>query len=132
MIVSFVRAGLVAVVCCALNAAAASAEDCNLAAGARLFQEQQCAGCHTYVPDDFDKSGPNIAGLFGRKAATANFPTGYSPALQKSGIVWNEDTLDRWLTSPAALVPGTAMPFAGLPDPSARKTLICFLREKTR
>ena len=99
-----------------LLAVGAWADECNVAAGARLFQEQQCAGCHTYVPDDYDKSGPNLAGLFGRRAATVTFPIGFSPALQKSGIVWNDDTLDRWLTNPAALVPGTAMPFAGLAD----------------
>jgi len=127
-----VLSGALGVLFCCAGAATAAAEECNIAAGARLFQEQQCAGCHTYVPDDYDKSGPNLARLFGRSAATINFPTGFSQALQKSGIVWNEETLDRWLTSPATLVPGTAMPFVGLADTSARKTLICFLREKTR
>jgi cytochrome c len=112
--------------------AAHCAEPCNATEGQRLFQEQQCAGCHTYVPKDYDKSGPNLARLFGRKAGTAVFPAGYSVALKQSGITWNAETLDKWLTNPAAMVAGTAMPYAGLPDAAARKTLICFLQQKTK
>jgi cytochrome c len=121
---------------CAMTAsmaiAAHGADSCNMADGQRLFQEQQCAGCHTYVPKDYDKSGPNLSKLFGRKAGTAVFPAGYSAALKQSGLTWNAETLDKWLTNPAALVPGTAMPFAGLPDPADRKTLICYLQQKTK
>jgi cytochrome c len=107
------------------------AADCDLAAGAKLFQDQQCAGCHTFVPDDFDKSGPNLHGVVGRKAGTANFG-GYSDALKKTGITWDSAALDRWITNPAAVAPGTAMPFAGLPDAQARATLVCYLTEKSR
>jgi cytochrome c len=114
------------------TASHALAQNCNLAEGARLFQEQQCAGCHTYVPDDFDKSGPNLAGLFGRRAGTVNFPPGFSVALKNAGVVWSVDTVDRWLANPAAMLPGTTMPFAGLADAAARKTLVCFLQEKTK
>jgi cytochrome c len=107
------------------------AADCNMAEGAKLFQDQQCAGCHTFVTDDFDKSGPNLHGVFGRKAGTANFD-GYSDALKKSGISWDQPALDRWITNPAAVAPGTTMPFAGLPDVQARATLVCYLTQKTK
>jgi cytochrome c len=110
---------------------AVRAADCNMADGAKLFQEQQCAGCHTFVADDFDKSGPNLHGVIGRKAGTANF-AGYSDALKKTGLVWDAATLDRWIANPATVAAGTTMPFAGLPDASARDTLVCYLGEKSK
>jgi cytochrome c len=115
----------------ALAPAAVRAADCNMAEGAKLFQEQQCAGCHTFVADDFDKSGPNLHGVVGRKAGTANF-SGYSDALKKSDITWDGPALDRWITNPAAVAPGTTMPFAGLPDVAARGMLVCYLTEKSK
>jgi len=115
----------------ALAPTAAGAADCNLAEGAKLFQQQQCAGCHTFVADDFDKSGPNLRGVVGRPAGTANFG-GFSDALKRSGVVWTSQTLDRWIANPAALVPGSAMAYAGLPDGEARSTLVCYLTEKSK
>jgi cytochrome c len=115
----------------ALAPVAVRAADCNMAEGAKLFQEQQCAGCHTFVADDFDKSGPNLHGVFGRKAGTATFAD-YSDALKKSGVAWDGPALDRWIANPAALAPGTTMPFAGLPDAQARGTLVCYLTEKSK
>ena len=122
-------AALLAVI--ALAPAAVRAADCNMADGAMLFQDQQCAGCHTFVADDFDKSGPNLHGVVGRKAGTVNF-SGYSDTLKKSGITWDGPTLDRWIANPAAVAPGTTMPFAGLPDADARGTLVCYLTEKSK
>jgi cytochrome c len=111
--------------------AAVRAADCNMTEGAKLFQEQQCAGCHTFVADDFDKSGPNLHGVVGRKAGTANF-AGYSDALKKTNITWDAAALNRWLTNPAAVAPGTTMPFAGVPDAEVRGTLACYLTEKSK
>ena len=114
-----------------LAPAVVHAADCNMAEGAKLFQEQQCAGCHTFVADDFDKSGPNLHGVVGRKAGTANF-AGYSDALKASAITWDSAALERWIANPAALAPGTTMPFAGLPDAATRSTLVCYLTEKSK
>ena len=107
------------------------AADCSMADGAKLFQEQQCAGCHSLVPDDFDKSGPNLHGVIGRKAGAAKFD-GYSDALKQSGIVWDAQSLDRWITNPAGVAPGTTMPFAGLADVQERATLVCYVTEKSK
>jgi cytochrome c len=123
---SFIAALLMAAAPATLRAA-----DCNMAEGAKLFQEQQCAGCHTFVPDDFDKSGPNLHGVVGRKAGTASF-SGYSEALKNAGITWDSTTLERWIANPAAVAPGTTMPFAGLPDAPTRSTLVCYLTEKAK
>ena len=45
----------------------------------------------------------------------------------ESGIVWDEATLDQWLTNPKKLVPGTKMVFAGLKKKAEKKNLISFL-----
>ena len=126
-----IQTSLAAALLIALAPAAVRAADCNMAEGAKLFQDQQCAGCHTFVADDFDKSGPNLHGVVGRKAGTANFG-GYSDALKASAITWDSATLERWIANPAAVAPGTTMPFAGLPDAATRSTLVCYLTEKSK
>ena len=62
--------------------------------------ERRCAGCHSLTAD---RSGPPLAGVVGRQAgAVPDFP--YSEALKKSGIIWNEANLDRWLADPDSVV----------------------------
>ena len=53
----------------------------------------------------------------------------YSPALKASGLVWSTDNLDRWLTNPQALVPGTKMFFL-VKNAQDRADVIEFLKEK--
>jgi cytochrome c len=48
--------------------------------------------------------------------------------MKKSGIVWNDNTLDKWLASPDGLVPGTSMTFPGLQDSTARQDVIAYLK----
>ncbi len=96
--------------------------------GGRLFL--QCRACHTVGPAEMSGVGPNLNGVVGAKAASrAGYS--YSPALAKSGIVWNADTLDAFLTKPSALVPGTKMPFAGVASPIWRADLIAYLATLT-
>lgn len=85
----------------------------------------QCAGCHSTEPGK-NLFGPSLAGVSKRRAGSLP-GYAYSPALKKSGISWNAQTLDRWLTSPSKAVPGTKMPLAGVPDPSTRKALVNYL-----
>ncbi|MBB4642871.1 c-type cytochrome [Rhizorhapis suberifaciens] len=84
-----------------------------------------CAACHTVEPGQ-TSFGPNLRGLGGRRAASLP-GYAYSPALKASGLTWDRATLDAWLTSPQKKVPGTKMPFAGLPDPEKRKQIIDYL-----
>lgn len=82
-----------------------------------------CGGCHAL---DADRVGPRHAGVFGRKAGSvAGFA--YSPALAQSRIVWGEDTLERWLRNPEALIPGQRMNFR-VSDPAERRAIVDFLR----
>jgi cytochrome c len=86
---------------------------------------QGCMGCHSLDEDDV---GPRHRGVVGRIAGTVP-GYAYSPALKNSGIVWDRDTLDRWLTNPQALVPGAKMFFA-LPNAQDRADVIVYLAKQ--
>jgi cytochrome c len=109
-----------------IGSTSALAAEGNLANGARVFRA--CAACHSLDPGKH-RTGPSLAGVFGRKAGTAEGFHRYSPALKASGVVWNEVTLDTWLTDPQALIPGNRMTFRGLPDAQARADLIAYLAQ---
>lgn len=93
--------------------------------GARAFQA--CAACHTLEPGRH-MTGPSLGGVWGQKAAGESGFHRYSDALKRSGIVWNEATLDKWLANPEKAVPGNLMAFQGIPDEKARTDLIALLR----
>jgi len=42
--------------------------------------------------------------------------------------VWDAANLDKWLTDPSALVPGTKMAFAGIASPALRADVIAYLK----
>lgn len=74
--------------------------------------------------------GPNLFGVFGRKAATtAGFD--YSSAIQSANLVWSPMALDAWLANPAKFLPGNRMPFAGIGDKADRDALIAYLLTAT-
>jgi cytochrome c len=88
---------------------------------------QSCQGCHAI---DRNSIGPMHRGVLGRAAGTVQgYP--YSQALKNAKITWTEETLDRWLADPQALVPGSSM-FYQVADPKDRADLIAFLRERAR
>ncbi len=99
----------------------------DAAKGEKVFMH--CTICHTAEKDGGNKLGPNLFGVAGRKSASlSNFS--YSAALKNSGIVWTDDKLKAWVSSPANLVPGTRMTFAGLSDPGQTDDVIAYLRSK--
>ena len=91
--------------------------------GAKVYHE--CMICHSL---DKNGVGPSHRDVFGRKAGSVP-DYSYSAALRGSNIVWNETTLDHWLTNPQALVPGTKMMFS-VGDAQDRADVIAFLKEK--
>ena len=93
--------------------------------GARAFR--QCAACHSTQPGDH-RTGPSLAQVWNRKAATVPGFRRYSDALKGSKLTWDETTLDKWLANPEALVPGNGMTFGGLRQPQARQDVIAYLR----
>ncbi|MGN6147475.1 MAG: c-type cytochrome [Rhizomicrobium sp.] len=103
----------------------ASPPSASASRGAEIY-EAKCGACHSL---DQNRIGPKHRGVFGRKAgAVPNFH--YTDALKKSGIVWNEKTLDTWLQSPVKMVPGTAMGFQ-LRDAQERADVIAYLKQQS-
>jgi cytochrome c len=109
---------------CVLAAGTAQAAG-DAAAGARAFRA--CAACHS-VAAGRQMTGPSLAGIVGRKAASVDSFLRYSPALKSASIVWNEQSLDAWLTDPKTVTPGNYMTFAGIKDAQVRADLIAFLK----
>ena len=93
---------------------------------ARLLY-QACQDCHSLDKNDV---GPRHRGVFGRKAASLP-DYDYSDALKSANIVWNEETLDKWLTDPQAVAPGAKM-FFHLDNPQDRADVIAYLKERAK
>ncbi|MGH8738118.1 MAG: c-type cytochrome [Burkholderiales bacterium] len=104
---------------CALSGAAAAADAVR---GQKLYQSR-CSACHSL---DRNRVGPRHRGVFGRRAGSLP-DYDYSPALRRSRIVWNEQSLDRWLANPQALIPGQRMNYS-VPDERDRADLIAYLK----
>ncbi len=85
----------------------------------------RCMACHALSEN---RIGPRHCGVYGRRAGTVpGFD--YSPAMRNSRIVWNEKSLDAFLADPMKSVRGTAMVFAGVPDPKERADVIAWLKK---
>lgn len=115
--------GLVALLYCVPSQVYA---DGDPAKGEQLYH--RCQGCHSI---DRNRIGPMHKGLFGRTAGTVP-GFSYSSAMKNSGIVWNEETLDRYLENPRQMVPGTRMTYAGIKDAQERADLIAYLKQATK
>jgi cytochrome c len=107
-------------------AAQMAAAESALARGQSIYG--RCLACHAL---DRDRVGPRHCGLFGRRAGTVpGFQ--YSDAMRRSGIVWSDETLDRFLADPLKAVPGTTMGYAGIKDAGERRDLIAWLKEANK
>jgi cytochrome c len=98
--------------------------------GAEVFRA--CVACHTLTPDEGNRAGPTLSGIFGRKIATL---PGYafSEALIKMDIIWTPDTVAKLFeVGPAAYTPGTKMPEQRIGSPEDREALVAFLAKATR
>ncbi len=102
---------------------APAAAQAQQADGGVIFR-QRCQMCHVTTSGQRAGLGPNLAGVGGRKAASTDFL--YSPALRASGLKWDKATLDKFLTAPAKLVPGTRMAIS-VTNPSDRAALVAYL-----
>jgi cytochrome c2 len=93
----------------------------------RVFAK--CHACHSVEPGERRLPGPGLAGVLGRRAASApGFE--YSPAMVAAGergLVWTRQSLDRFLADPQGYLPGTYMGSPGLRDPSERRAVIDYL-----
>lgn len=107
----------------------ALAADGDAARGQRIFGA--CAACHSLEPNR-NMTGPSLAEVWNRKAGTLPSFMRYSPALKSSGVVWDDTTLDAWISDPQHLIPGNVMTFAGIQNPQQRTDLLAFLKQATQ
>jgi cytochrome c len=124
--------GRLAVLLCVLPGAALGAAmvaaqppEGNATRGAALFR--QCVACHS-VESGVQLTGPSLAHVWGRRAATVDGFTRYSEPLKRAAVVWDAATLDRWLQNPQAVVPGNLMTFPGVKDERQRADLVAYLK----
>ena len=102
--------------------------DTDLQKGADAYRI--CYNCHSLKPG-VHLTGPSLAGLWGRKAASMESFARYSTALKSADFNWTEETLHRLFEDPQALVPGTTMILRGIPHEGVRANLVAFLRFAT-
>ncbi len=95
-------------------------------AGKKVFN--QCRACHALVEGQH-RVGPSLHGVFGREAGAVESFRRYSDALKESGIVWNAETLDKYLENPRDYIPGNIMSFPGVKSAEKRADVIAYLKE---
>jgi|SRR5579863_8651853 len=101
----------------------------DLAAGQAEFN--RCKICHTVEAGKGNTVGPNLHGVFGRKAgASDNFA--YSEAMKQSGVVWDDATLAEYLGNPREFIPGNRMAFPGIKDDKQIADLLAYLHQATQ
>ena len=105
-----------------LYTSAAPAFAADAAHGEEIY-DSRCSACHS---PDANRVGPKHRGVVGRTAGTLP-DFNYSKAVKSSGVVWSEETLDKWLTNPQAFIPGQRMNFK-VTDPADRADLIAYLK----
>ena len=94
--------------------------------GKKVFKK--CVACHS-LQEGKNKIGPSLYNLLDRKAGLVEGYK-YSKAMKNSGVVWNEESLDEFLTKPRKVIPKTKMSFRGIKNKSLRDDLISFLKQK--
>ncbi|KAF0097350.1 MAG: cytochrome C [Rhodospirillaceae bacterium] len=111
------------------SASMAAAQTGDAAKGERVFG--QCKTCHTVDKGGKNGVGPNLAGVFGRKAGTAD-GFKFSEAMTGSGIVWDDKALAEYLKDPKGRIPGNKMIFVGIKRQDQLDDLIAYLQKASR
>ena len=111
-------------------AAAALAQSGDATRGERLFN-QQCKICHTVDKGGRNGVGPNLFGMFGRKAAAVE-GFQFSEAMKTSGITWDDKTVAEYLKDPKGRVPNGKMVYAGLKQQEQLDDMIAYLKKATQ
>lgn len=100
----------------------------DYARGRRVFK--LCTSCHTTAEGAGPLVGPNLYGVFGRKAGSVE-GFSYSKAFQAADFTWTPEQIDTYITNPRKLLPGNRMTFSGVRKAEDRTALIAYLMTQT-
>jgi cytochrome c len=89
-----------------------------------------CKTCHNTAQGAGDMTGPNLYGIFGRKAG-AEPGFAYSDGVKSLGITWDAASIDKWIANPRAMVPASKMTYIGMQDPKDRIDIVAYLKTVT-
>ena len=107
-------------------AATANAQGAGDAAHGKAIFQEQCGLCHAVTATADPGAGPSLFGVVGSKAGAHDAKFAYTDAMKKSGLTWDEANINKLLTDPNALVPGTSMPIS-LPAAKDRDDMFAYL-----
>ena len=96
--------------------------------GNRVFRT--CSSCHLLDPEAGNLVGPNLHGMFDRKAGELE-GFNYSNALTAADFQWTPEELNDWLANPNSYLPGNNMSFAGVRREKDRLSVIAYLLVET-
>lgn len=119
-------AALVSIAGLIATAGVAAAQDL-VAEGENVFR--RCAACHAVGEGATHRVGPHLNEVVGRQAGSLE-DYNYSQAMRtagEEGLVWDEESLEEFLTNPGAMIPGTKMVFPGLRNEEQIAAVIAFL-----
>lgn len=96
----------------------------DAAAGRKVFTV--CKNCHSVRQDQEGRFGPNLYQVVGRGAGSRP-DYAYSDAMKAADWDWTPANIDRFLSDPKAMVPGTKMILPPITDAADRADVIAYL-----
>lgn len=89
-----------------------------------------CKTCHNTTQGAGAMTGPDLYGIFGRKAG-GEPGFAYSDGMKTLGVTWDAGSLDKWIAEPKTMVPATKMTYIGMQNPKDRIDVIAYLKTVT-
>ena len=91
---------------------------------------KKCVACHS-LEEGKNKRGPTLHNVLGRIAGSVEGYK-YSKAMKNFGVVWDEESLDKFLTKPRKFIKGTKCLngfVSGIKNKSLRDDIISYLKK---
>jgi len=107
---------------------AAAVEMTPVQRGAKIYA--RCRACHTLDEGGRHKVGPNLWDIYGAKSGSKQ-GFAYSKAMKAANIIWDDETMDGYLTRPSKYMPGNKMTFIGLKKQEDRDAVQAYIKSKT-